>query len=353
MIINCPSLSLLVLDRNQFIEISPGAFQQMFLQYVISNDYRICCIVQAGTQCLSKSPKYKTCHKLLNNNTLKIAYITFSLIVIILNFVSFVLQKVIFNQLCHSYEMIAGSINILDLGWGLYLSIIWVAHVTYTTNYVRKDTMWLQTPFCFLAFGIALYYIILSPLSLCFLSFCRLSVVLKPFDIKMKNIKYVKKYILYMFGFGSTIVPGVTSFLWIFHSSIPFKLCYPLIDPSHSFVLIKVLVCCIVVQEFAAITFISYNYVKMVKEIFKLQAYMQSFISKDYSNMIMIIQVGFLITSNIICWVPSAIIFSLMMFLIEFSSELILWTMVAISSTNALINPILLIATAYKKIKNV
>ena len=177
MIINCPSLSLLVLDRNQFIEISPGAFQQMFLQYVISNDYRICCIVQAGTQCLSKSTKYKTCHQLLNNNTLKIAYITFSLIVIILNFVSLVLQKVIFNQLYHSYEMIAGSINILDLGWGLYLSIIWVAHVTYTTNYVFKDTMWLQTPFCFLAFGIALYYIILSPLSLCFLSFCRLSVV--------------------------------------------------------------------------------------------------------------------------------------------------------------------------------
>ena len=133
-IINCPSLSLLVLDRNQFIEISPGSFQQMFLQYVISNDYRICCIVQAGTQCLSKSPKYKTCHKLLNNNTLKIAYITFSWIIIIPNFVSLLLQKVLFNKLCHSYEMIAG----LDKCLRFRMGIIFIYYLGSTCHIYHK-----------------------------------------------------------------------------------------------------------------------------------------------------------------------------------------------------------------------
>ena len=70
----CLNLKILSLLSNSLHIISENDFQNMRLDNLISDKYKVCCAVPDGIKCPAKPPWYKSCTTLLPNMSIKISF---------------------------------------------------------------------------------------------------------------------------------------------------------------------------------------------------------------------------------------------------------------------------------------
>ena len=185
---NCPLLEILNIYHNNFF--SNIVFQTLEVTNILSDDYRICCVVSSETMCPSKPPWHKSCDTLLPDIYIRITVCVISFTIIAASVSSIVLQKISYNLVNNetgAFEIIVVSINISDLLLGTSLLILWIADLFYSNKFVLKENEWTSHATCFVIFHLTFTSCLRSSFLLLFMSLARLSIVLYPLESKFKD----------------------------------------------------------------------------------------------------------------------------------------------------------------------
>ena len=122
---------------------------------------------------------------------------------------------------------------------------------------------------------------------------------------------------------------------------IPSNLCSPFIDPTDSLIEIKISTWLVKVFQWISLSFIIFMNIVLINHL-KLSLAVGIIASKIKSGTITI-QSILVTASNLICWLPSSIIYVTSLIVSKYSTELLIWTTVVITPINSIINPLFLI----------
>ncbi len=333
--------------------ITSNLFDGIEMQHFQTDNYHLCCISPSQAECTTELPWYLSCSNLLANLGIQITFYIVSVVVLLLNIVSIILQRVSFVkglEKTGAYGTTTASINIGDIVCAVPLFILWAADLYFKAPFMIKEEQWRSGVMCHLSFGFSIYFNLLSPLLLCFLSFSRLMVVVRPVDTNFKETVYVVKYIISIFFTCLILACGLTILTWVLLTSIPFILCSPFVDPTDSAIVIDVLTWVVVIFQISAAIFIIVVYIILVRSLKKSQNTIQQAVSKKQSNIALIVQVIIITSSNILCWVPSGMIFLTSLFLDEYPVTMVIWITIAVAPSNSVVNPVVFAVTSLRKI---
>ena len=346
------SLNVLSLVDVNLRSVDKSQFQTLDLKIIQTRDYRLCCIVSLKTKCTTVLPWYISCTDLLPTKTIKITFYCISFLILFFNSTSVILQlksvlKNVYKNTVFSITVI--SVNLTDSLCAIPIFILWVADLYYKGNFVLEEERWKSEVLCFLTFSINLHFSVSSPFVLSFMSFSRCMVVVHPFDSQFKEKNIILKYISMIFMVTSTLVIGLTTLTWYLYKNSPMGLFSPFIDPTNSFAVIKVLTWLTTIVQTSVIIIIIFTHIRLISSFTKHQKQLVNVVSKSQSNVSLIIQLLTITVSNVICWVPSSIIFVISMFMQTYPTEMLIWTSVAVVPINSIINPMVFITTTLRK----
>ena len=136
-----------------------------------------------------------------------------------------------------------------------------------------------------------------------------------------------------------------STFIGLFYqamnSSIPSTLCLPFIDPSNSNIFIKIITISIGICQILASLLICLSYLFLVTMLRQSKYGIQK--SKNTSRSGVILQLLIVTVSNLLC--PSNTIYLLSLFLSSYPTDILIWTTIAVTPINSIINPIVFIVT--------
>ena len=335
------NITFLDIKNNPLLLLRREAFQNTRLDYISSNDYHVCCLIPPLISCDAIKPWYVSCLNLLPNTSTRVLLTTVSFLILLLNILSISLQ--LKEKKFLSFRLLIIFINISDLVCSFYLIILLIADFLYQDNFITNEVLWRSSTSCCITFILSLFFSLLSTVSLVFMSLCRCLVVALPLNIKLKD-KYVIGKIL-SFTFITLIL--FSTFIGLFYkamnSSIPSTLCLPLIDPSNSNIFIKIITISIGICQILASLLICLSYLFLVAMLRQSKYGIQK--SKNTSRSGVILQLLIVTASNLLCWIPSNTIYLLSLFLSRYPTDILIWTTIAVTPINSIINPIVLIVT--------
>ena len=348
-------LEILSIKNNTLTEISDNIFNNFNLKILVTDKYLICCKLPYTSMCTSVKLWFESCKHLLLQKLITVYVFCFSILLLVSNVFTTFLLKISHMRSKDNYgafQYVAISANVMDLSWGIYLITLVVSDFLFENNYILHESSWQSGFTCYFLFSVNLNYNILSPLLSSFLSFSRLMVVMYPLDSILKNKKIVLKCCILMYGLATTIViPFVITFRHVY-GSVPFRLCSPFIDPTHSNMMLRVTTCIVVFLQYVVFCLNIVFNSKTISELKGSKGKVKTPVTQKHSVTSLLTQFSILTVSNTFGWILSGIIFLICMFIAEFSVIMITWVVTAVSGIKSITNPIVFIVTTVRKWKN-
>ena len=198
-------------------------------------------------------------------------------------------------------------------------------------------------------FFTSLLFTIESPLLLSLISLARLRAVTKPLECNFQRHSLMAQIIPICIFTGLLMSILLTTGHATMHNEIPTTLCLPFIDPSDSQWFIKLITFIMGTIQLSSSLFIMSVYLLFIKILNNSSKYLKCNISKKISRVGMIIQLFIVTSSNIICWIPANITYLMSLYMSKYSTNLLIWTTIAVMPLNSMINPFLFIITTIRK----
>ena len=329
-------------DQNPFLMLEISTFRDAKVQTIETEDYHICCIVSAAVMCRAMKPWYVSCSKLLPNLSMRVLVIIVSTTILFLNLVSILFQFRL--QIPMSFKLIILSVNISDVLCCCYLYILLIADYAYDNYFVTKEVQWRSSISCLIVFTVALMFTVMSALCLLFISFFRTILVIFPLNVAIRNKYFIARTLGILFTMGSIISILIGLIYKKIYYSFPTSLCLPFIDPTHSVKLLQAVTVFVTTFQIISSLFICANYVILLTKLKSSQRQQEKSSKKSLKSVIS--QLVVVTVSNLLCWLPSDIIYLSSLFISEYSIDLVIWTTIVVSPINSIINPIVFIVTS-------
>ena len=132
-------LRLLSIANVSFHDINPKSFHGSKINFIVTEDYDVCCIAPSGTVCTAFQPWYISCSDILPLLSMETFYTLISILIFIFNLLSILVQIKTF-QSNKSFSIIVIIINVNDILCGIYLSFIWIADLSFSGSFhVKKN----------------------------------------------------------------------------------------------------------------------------------------------------------------------------------------------------------------------
>ena len=345
-------LASLKIVGNYLHEIDVQALQHSpKIKEIITDNYRLCCVKPSeATKCHALMEWPASCDDLISNQTLRTGIWLVFILILATNVTNFLClfyfrnkQKVRFN----CFQAISVLVNVSDLACGLYMTVISAADLVYKGSFSVKDLLWRTHILCYTAAAIFIFFQISSLSVMLFMTFSRLMVVQNPFKTRFRNTRFVFKYLVIIYILISMLSIGLM-ILFIKtqkNSALPNSLCNVFYDTTGS-TLSNVLVILLAGAQIAVTISIFVLYLFLIINIRKASGVLSStnvFKMKD-----VVFQILLLTGSNILCWIPSAIIYLLSFYLKNYPKNLMTVTTILIIPINSIINPILIASTNHR-----
>ena len=342
-------ISMISIRNNPLLSINKNAFKNIAVDNIESTSYKICCIVLTCISCNTNKPWYISCLDLLPTKSATLLYLVIFIWVMSVNMISMYLHAVEKSSNA-SYSMTVILVNFTDLLFGTYLCIIWVANHFFRGNFVSYENWWRHSYGCFAAFGISFWFIILTPCVFLFLALSRLMVVINPVDTKFKKVNYVS-VCLFSITIGTMSISAIFTFLMMLtEKQLLLSLCFPLVDPSNSLFITKLTTWSVAIIQFITIHVIMICHFILIKNLRVSQKKVSSTNGLGKDNFPIIFKLILITLSNVICWIPSNIIYLLLSFLHRYPIEIIVWTIISVTSLNSIIVPSVFVITSLRKL---
>ena len=347
-IVNCFELETIVIQNTSLKILDVHVFKKLGIKYLISDIYFPCCFIPSSSICLSPTSVswYFSCTDLLVNNQIKMYFIIMAFIIICCNSFSFLIQ--VLSRHNHASlsvsTIVISSLNILDFSFGTYFLILWFADIYYCDRFAIVENKWKSSLVCSCAFSISLNFSFLYPVFLVLLALLRFWTVIKPMSTKSKDTHFIKRLLILLSSISIIVTIFVGYFMKSFHLEMLFKLCSPFLDPSDSIIIIiKVITLVIVNVQLICVIAIFVIYFLIVQH---LRSYKSNFVEKVYTKKLhlsLYLQVCLVTVSNVFCWIPSGIIYVVIIVIDKYPINLIIWSTIALTPINSVINPIVFI----------
>ena len=346
-IINCFELKAIVIQNTSISMPEAYVFDSLRIEYLISDNYIPCCFISPSSICLTSSsaPWYFSCTNLLVNNQIKMYFVVMAFIILCCNSLSLLVQltHVLHYKSATVSTIVITFLNILDLSYGIYFLILWAADSYFHGRFAIDENEWKSGLVCFCAFSISLNFSLLYPFLLVSLAFLRFWTVMKPMSSTYMNNFFIKRMLYFVISFSIIITLSVGYLMKLFHNKIPFKICFPFLDPSNSIVAIRIMTSFIVNVQFLCVIVIFVFYFLMMKYLIGYKNELIKKVDTKKSYLPLYMQVCLVTSSNVLCWIPSGIIYLVTMSLEKYPINLAIWSTIAITPINSVINPIVFI----------
>ncbi len=340
------------IENNALADLKYLSFSELNVEFLKTSDYKICCIVPSNVVCTVPIPWYISCKELLPSFGINLCFYFVSAVVVLANVVSLLAHKmkgtITSQDKTHAFKNCVRIVNGVDLTCGVHLVLLWICALIFGANIIIFEAKWRSSKTCFFLFELTLMYHIVSPALLCYLSVLRLMVVLHPLESKFKENSFVLKPMILIMAIGFFISICVTTTTALWTEIIPFSLCSPFFDPTHSYIILHINTWFVASLQLLSICFICCAYGKLILEVMESQEAVMKSTSKQKSHTQLKLQLFFVIGFDMLTWIPSSTIHILSHFIGKFPTEIVLWTAVAISPVNSIVNPIVFVATTLK-----
>ena len=338
------TLILLNITQNPFHLLKHNSFKNAEINVIETDDYHICCIVLSSTSCNAFKPWFVSCSQLLPTLSMRILLTFVACIIVLLNILSIHLQSK--TRSYSSFQMVILSVNLTDILCFCYLTVLLIADFMYSDRFITKEVYWRSSIPCLTIFIFAMIFSILSAFYLSLMSLCRTMLVIFPLNLTLKDNTFIIRILSILFIITAIFSISVS---WLYrrkYSAFPTSLCLPFIDPTSSIKLIQLVTILITSFQILSSIFISINYAILLKQLKISHAKLGILSNKTIKNLIL--QVMVVTSSNLLCWLPSDIIYISSLFQSKYSTDLVIWTTIAVTPINSIINPVVFIVTTIK-----
>ena len=347
---NLYHFKVLSVVKNSFLLLNPTLFRNTEIYILQSDDYRICCIASSVKMCTATKLWYINCKNLLPTHTVRIFIIIVGSLVLVLSVLSLILQvKLRAKYRASIFPIIIICLNISDMLVSLYFIILVTAEFIYQVSIILYEKIWKRSFSCYLIFFTSLVFTIESPVLLSIISLARLRAVTNPLESNFQRHSLMAKLIPICTLSGLLLSILLTTGHATIHDEIPTTLCLPFIDPSDSQWFIKLITFITTTIQLSSSLFIVAVYILFVKILNKSSKYLKCNVSKKISRAGMIIQLFVVTFSNIVCWIPANAIYLISLYKSKYSTNLLIWTAIAVTPINSMINPFLFVITTIRK----
>ena len=275
------NLKLLIVVNVSFHDIKSKLFEGSKINFIVTKDYHLCCMTPSGTVRTAFQAWYISCYDIvmtfLVHVRMKTFFVSISVLIIILNLLSIILQITSAN-LYKAFSVIVICVNANDILCGIYLSFIWVADISFSGSFNVTEELWRSSFLCFTAFTTILWFTVLTELVLVFMSLARLMVTISPLHTRFKETLFVGKSLGFLILCSLLITVCITNILKTISRTLTTSLCLPFTDPSRSQLIIKCITCFTVVTQLTSAITIMIMHFHLITELEKSQK------SKKYSK---------------------------------------------------------------------
>ena len=339
-IYNMSRIYIINLKYSPLLKLCMTMFNNWPVTVMFTNDFHICCITSPELLC-TINPWHTSCSNLLPSLAFKACIIIISTNILLLNFLSLFknVTVIVKRQQSSLFSLIVCFLNVGDILCGFYLSILFAGDLYFGEDFVVNDQTWRNGTVCSIAFVTILIFSMVVPYLLSLLSLARLMVVIYPFKSRFKSTSFVYKCTV-----GGFVCTGCLAFLFCaklqIKQPIPTILCSPFIDPTYSITEIKFLIFFVISIQIMSFAFITFVYCYLFK--FFINGSKKSLVVSRDMNKRVIFQLFILTSCNVLGWFPASIVFIVSHFS-KYPSILLLWTAIAVTPMNSIINPIIFI----------
>ncbi len=340
-----PNIKKISLHGNFFTNIDVDAFKYLHsLTIVNTDDYQICCIKPPKAECTAVCPWYVSCNYLLPDESMVIVLSVVCAVILLLNAVS--LGNRIYSlkhEHGNAFDIIVLSVNTSDFLCGTYLLALVSANAYFDDSFLVNEKNWRKHHLCFCIFLLSCLFAMSSAITLLIISVSRLMVVLYPMESNFKRKSYVTKLVT-----SCIVTCLILSILFTLthrfvSSEAPFVLCLPTIDPTNSNVLIKFVTFFLSLTQISCAIGICVVYCVLIRTLVKKSKEASLQKSKERSNAGMITQLIIITLSNLLCWIPSDVIFIVSQFVSNYPVDMVIWISIAVTPVNSILNPAVLL----------
>ena len=122
------------------MEIDVKALKESQINEIITENYHLCCISPDKTLCTAHKLWYISCSDILPKMSMKVIYISVSILVILLNLCSSVIH--VLNRKSNPlFSVSVISVNFSDILCGVYYTTIWIADLVFNDKFLLKKSL--------------------------------------------------------------------------------------------------------------------------------------------------------------------------------------------------------------------
>ena len=323
-----------------------STFSDLRISVVLSDQHDICCMVSTYTICTPFQDI--SCSDLVPTIKFKLLFIIVCFLVFTLN-ISSLLANMKMSKTSKGYLITSSAIHFSNCIFGIYLLLIWISDLFSLGIFYLYDDSQKFESLCLVAFGSILWFTLMSPLLIVFLSVSRMMLTIHPVDTIFKRESFIDKALqsIAVFSFTSSLVFLVI--LKIFKIELNYSLCLPFITPSL-----------LVLTFIVAIMQVSISFITIIIHIVIIRTVVQSKREVGILGMNKQLVSFFGLTghlaaltiSNILSWCPVAGIYIVISLQLVDNYYLILWSTVLGSSINPIIYPTISIVTLLRGLQS-
>ncbi len=326
-----------------------GGLQHLKVSNIETFQYSLCCVVPHDVHCNVPHPWYTSCSALLLDHT-KFIFIFCSFVstgstVIVLVHQRYKRNKGrTANNSCYNFVVVTIC---ADQGlFEVFLFGLWNVCVSYKDVFVEYEATWRASSACFILNSVWSFHSSTAPALVFYLSLSRLFVVKFPIETKFKQLSFCQRCVLVILLICFCFAVFVLIHSWFFHRIIPNVLCFPFIDPTHSYSMVKILAFFSGCFQMSICLLVLVTNVQLVVILRKRQRKIKRHCSKVYRGKTIQNQLAVLSITNIICYFTSNTIFLSSHFVEEFSMDMTALTLALCETTNMVVTNCIYFATA-------
>lgn len=342
------TLKVLTVQNNHMTGINIEMFRSTHIQYVVTDNYHICCISLKHMTCTASRPWFISCSQLLPTKLLEIFFVLSAVFVLVANLVSLYPDSL--KKYSHpAYALISICIKFNNICFFSFLFVIIAFHHTKKETFIVHEMQWRSGQFCFAAFLVKTFFTMSSLLSLILSSLSRFMVVAKPMHTKFKSKRYVSRILVFALLVSVSLTVALSLWTKLSHSMLPTNLCLPFSDPSKHHVSLYTFILVTCIGHSIASGTISALHVLIPKKVAASVAAVPGPINRKEEHTGMKVQLAILALSPILCWCPSDILFISLAHLDQYPMQLVYWAVAVVMPVNSILFPAVQIKMWFKK----
>ncbi len=334
---------------NKVTQFTTETLYPITLKRLELSTFHLCCAIPQEAQCLFTSkPWFLSCSNLLKDKTARVSILTVSLLVCLANIICICIHLYFYKR-GTAFNIVTLAVNSTDIICSFYLLGSGVADVYYDRTYIMNDLYWRSSVACFSLFFLAMTFSVSSPSCLLLMSVCRMQVVQRPFDSKVKDKQFVSLLILYSFLPLLFLSLFLTLVTFLLHGTVPTALCLPFVDPTDTYLIFELITWIVSFLQLSVSVAILVLYVKIIQAVIESKKNLRIRSTAKRSETPIIVQLVIITFSNIMCWLPSSGIFLTSLLISQYPIVMVTMTTIVVMPINSLVNPIVFVVSTLRK----